>query len=290
MSPDAKLLCRSEKANGGATSPEDGKGNHLKWYYGSYDGRKQILSCGCQMSSMLRFFISPQIVLIHFWTVLRSFGSVFHFKMHTFVFFAVFALVRLALPFPLTKRISTPVVDDGIILNYALTLEHLKTAFYQYGLAMYGQGDFLSAGFEDPFYDTLLQIYLDGLTHVTFWTGALWAAGIEPTVELQYSFPVADPESFVTMAGVFESLGVSAYVSVHMMYSTYADRDQLSWTIAFSSRQRLLDGMQLGAWCHRASCFLLTSVYWRVAVPIPFRYTSLIRMYQRYEICNLIQD
>ena len=108
------------------------------------------------------------------------------------------------------ERVATPPVDDAIILNYALTLEYLKQAFYRGGLAIYGHADFTLRGFEDPFYETLLQLYLDGLTHVTFLTGVLLAAGVEPTVELQYTFPKTDLDGFVTLAAVFEGLSVSA--------------------------------------------------------------------------------
>ena len=111
---------------------------------------------------------------------------------------------------PLTKRVSAPAVDDGIVLNYALTLEYLQRAFYREGLAMFGREDFQLAGYPDPFYDNLLEIYLDELTHVTFLTGALLAAAIQPTVELEYAFPMMDVQSFVTLASVFEGVGVSA--------------------------------------------------------------------------------
>ncbi|KAL8926995.1 MAG: hypothetical protein Q9208_002540 [Pyrenodesmia sp. 3 TL-2023] len=113
---------------------------------------------------------------------------------------------------PLVKRVTTPKVDDGIILNYALTLEYLERKFYQDGLANYTQADFVAAGFEDPFYKNLQEIYFDEQTHVSALSAALAAAGITPTVELQYSFPATDPLSFVTLSSVLEGVGVSAYL------------------------------------------------------------------------------
>lgn len=111
---------------------------------------------------------------------------------------------------PIVKRFFAPIVDDGIILNYALTIKYLEQAFYREGLAMFNRQDFHLAGYPDPFYDNLLEIYLDELTHVTILTGVLLAAAIQPTVELEYSFPMVDVQSFVTLASVFEGLGTSS--------------------------------------------------------------------------------
>ncbi|MCJ1244599.1 hypothetical protein MMC30_001797 [Trapelia coarctata] len=116
---------------------------------------------------------------------------------------------------PIEKRshiIYPPTVDDGIILNYALTLEYLERKFYQEGIANYSQAEFVHAGFADPFYENLKEIYVDEQTHVSFLSGALTAAGVVPTVELQYCFPSTDPASFITLSSVLEGVGVSAYL------------------------------------------------------------------------------
>lgn len=122
------------------------------------------------------------------------------------------ATLSIASPIELKKRVSTPKVNDGIILNYALTLEYLERAFYREGLANFTQEDFVNAGFEDPFYTNLQEIYFDEQTHVSFLSGALKAANITPTVELQYTFPYTDVASFITLSSVLEGVGVSAYL------------------------------------------------------------------------------
>lgn len=111
---------------------------------------------------------------------------------------------------PIDKRVATPKVDDGIILNYALTLEYLERAFYRGALANFTHDDFVKAGFEDPFYTNLQEIYYDEQTHVSFLSGALQAAKITPTIELQYKFPYTDVTSFITLSSVLEGVGVSA--------------------------------------------------------------------------------
>ena len=122
------------------------------------------------------------------------------------------ATLSIASPIELEKRVSTPKVNDGIILNYALTLEYLERAFYRGALANFTHEDFVNAGFEDPFYANLQEIYFDEQTHVSFLSGALTAAKVTPTVELQYSFPYTDVSSFITLSSVLEGVGVSAYL------------------------------------------------------------------------------
>lgn len=56
---------------------------------------------------------------------------------------------------------NVPPGGDVTILNYALALEYLERKFYMEGLANFTQADFVNAGFPDPFYSNLKQIYYD---------------------------------------------------------------------------------------------------------------------------------
>ena len=131
----------------------------------------------------------------------------------------------LVLATPILKRVSTPKVDDGIILNYALTLEYLERAFYRGALEKFSEADFTAAGFPAPFYSNLQEIYFDEKTHVSFLSGALTAAKITPTVELQYKFPYTDVKSFLTLSSVLEGVGVSAYLGAA---ASIMDKDYLT--------------------------------------------------------------
>lgn len=109
------------------------------------------------------------------------------------------------------KRVSTPHVNDGIILNYALTIEYLQQAFYRRGLEEFKGNAFSSVGFAHLFRDNLIQIYSDKKTHIAFLTKTLTAAKIPAAHELTYSFPYTNAQTFVQFASVLEGVGVSAY-------------------------------------------------------------------------------
>lgn len=119
---------------------------------------------------------------------------------------------QLCVASPIVKEPSNSTVDDGTILNYLLTYKYLERALYRDGLAIFSRQTFNLAGYPDPFYDNLLEVYFQELTHVAFLTGALLATAVQPTVELEYTFPMVDVQSFVTLASVFEGLGISSYV------------------------------------------------------------------------------
>lgn len=133
-------------------------------------------------------------------------------KFSTSIIAALSLGLSMASPYEAPAIVKTPVVDDSIILNYALTLEYLERKFYQEALAKFSKSDFQKAGFQDPFYQNLKSVYLDEKTHVDFISGALVAAGYTPTNELQYKFDFTTVKDFVTLASVLEGVGVSAYV------------------------------------------------------------------------------
>ncbi|KAH8672634.1 ferritin-like domain-containing protein [Tricladium varicosporioides] len=101
---------------------------------------------------------------------------------------------------------------DPVILQYALTLEHLENAFYKKALSMWPQQAFLDAGFSDKFYDQLKYIAHDEEGHVVYLEAGLKAAGAIPVATCEYTFPMTTPQDFVKLASVVEGLGVSAYL------------------------------------------------------------------------------
>lgn len=121
---------------------------------------------------------------------------------------------------PLQKREA---INDGTILNYALTLEHLENTFYREGLAKYGEKDFADAGFDSTFYNNIKKVSKDESDHVGFLTTALKAAGVTPVAECKYNFGYKDVKTFLATASILEGVGVSAYLgaAADIMSKTY---------------------------------------------------------------------
>ncbi|SCV68241.1 BQ2448_362 [Microbotryum intermedium] len=129
-------------------------------------------------------------------------------------FLTTLAVTGLAIAAPLGKRNndgkSTDI--DPVILNYALTLEHLEAAFYKQGLEKYSAEAFQSADFPEWVRFRLSEIASHEATHVSFLAGALKAAGAQATEACEYSFPDNSPETFIAVAQILEGVGVSAYI------------------------------------------------------------------------------
>lgn len=64
-------------------------------------------------------------------------------------------------------------LNDGVILNYALTLEHLEDNFYRQGLSNFTEKDFADAGYDSTFYNNIKKVSSDETAHVDFLTKAL---------------------------------------------------------------------------------------------------------------------
>ena len=113
---------------------------------------------------------------------------------------------------------STPVAEGEMtfespvdVLNYALTLEHLESAFYRDGLAAIGVEGITALGFQQSVFDSLSAIGAHEAAHVDTLTQVITQLGGEPVAEATYDFGYADAAGFLQVAQALEDTGVAAY-------------------------------------------------------------------------------
>jgi len=90
------------------------------------------------------------------------------------------------------------------ILNYALTLEYLETAFYQ---------DVIKSGlFKGSDLATIKMFGAQEAEHVSALTSAIKQSGGKPATAPKTKFPLKDANSVLKLAGTVENLGAAAYL------------------------------------------------------------------------------
>ncbi|KAL1746484.1 ferritin-like domain-containing protein [Schizophyllum fasciatum] len=125
--------------------------------------------------------------------------------------FAVSLAIAAASAMPHLKRDNddgSSDITDTVVLNYALTLEHLENTFYHTALANYTQDDFTNAGLPEWARGRFEEISAHEQSHVDTLTSVL---GDSATEACEYNFPVTDPTSFAALSQVLEGVGTSAY-------------------------------------------------------------------------------
>jgi hypothetical protein len=106
-----------------------------------------------------------------------------------------------AIPPPPAKTFGK---GDLGILNYALTLEYLETAFYQ---------DVVASGlFKGSDLATIKKFGDEEAQHVAALTAAIKQSGGRPAPQPKTQFPLQSAESVLMLAGTVENLGAAAYL------------------------------------------------------------------------------
>jgi hypothetical protein len=94
--------------------------------------------------------------------------------------------------------------DDVGILNYALTLEYLETAFY---------ADVVKSGlFKGADLETIRKFGAEEAQHVAALTAAVKQLGGKPAPEPKTEFPLKSAKSVLELAATVENLGAAAYL------------------------------------------------------------------------------
>jgi hypothetical protein len=91
---------------------------------------------------------------------------------------------------------------DVEIVNFALTLEYLETDFYRQALELGLGGDVESLA---------RRLHDDEAQHVDALRATVKQLGGRPVSKPEFSFPIEDEKSFLTLAQTLEDTGVSAY-------------------------------------------------------------------------------
>lgn len=93
---------------------------------------------------------------------------------------------------------------DVGILNYALTLEYLETAFY---------ADVVKSGlFKGSDLETIRKFGSEEAEHVQALTAAVKSLGGKPAPEPKTEFPLKSAKQVLELAGTVENLGAAAYL------------------------------------------------------------------------------
>jgi hypothetical protein len=115
-------------------------------------------------------------------------------------------------------RAQSP-TSDVALLNYALTLENLQSAFYNHGLSQLSSTDFGNSTFMQNFgkviggnvYAYLSQIRDQESQHVKMLQSMITSLGGTPVKPCTYSFTYKTADDFATLAALIENTGVMAY-------------------------------------------------------------------------------
>ncbi len=109
--------------------------------------------------------------------------------------------------------------SDATLLNYALALENLESAFYTQGLLQFSSTDFANSSFIQNFgsvisgdvYAYLSLIRDQEQQHVRALNSLIAGLGGTPVKTCTYNFGYKTPDDFMTLAALLENTAVSAY-------------------------------------------------------------------------------
>ncbi|KAG9245234.1 ferritin-like domain-containing protein [Calycina marina] len=126
-----------------------------------------------------------------------------------------FATASSALPLAARQNPTTGLPDgltDVDVLQFALTLEFLESAFYQQGFAKFADSDFAALGLDEEDLTNLKGVGATEDLHVDLLLSAIAATGQQPVAPCTYDFKFTDAAGMVATAAILEQVGVSAYL------------------------------------------------------------------------------
>ncbi|WP_435063061.1 ferritin-like domain-containing protein [Halobaculum sp. EA56] len=118
-----------------------------------------------------------------------------------------------------TDTEEAPPNPDVDVLNYALTLEHLESAFYREGLSEFSDDEIMMADVLSDFGEAVRMDVPEFLAvageheaaHVSAISATIEDLGGTPVEEAEYDFGYSTPSEFLATAQALENTGVAAY-------------------------------------------------------------------------------
>ena len=119
-------------------------------------------------------------------------------------------------------------INDGVVLNFALTLERLDSTFFScylyplnttnpacaYTNASYAfsAADFAAAGYNASVYAAVQLIAMEELAHASIINSTIMALGYQPVPTCQYVYPgITSVAAYLAQGLAFETVGTAAY-------------------------------------------------------------------------------
>ena len=124
--------------------------------------------------------------------------------------------------------------NDIDALNYALVLENLEAAFYNYTNSLYNETDFLNAGYNSTTYDYFTIILDNENIHVATLNLVISSLGGTPNPPCDYTpllSTITSLQTYIATAQLLENTGVSAYDGAVNAFASTA-LQQVAATIA----------------------------------------------------------
>lgn len=107
---------------------------------------------------------------------------------------------------------------DVDVLQYALILEHLESAFYKEGMQNFTSKNFTDAGYDNKTYINFQNISSHEAAHVIVLNNTITSLGYTGVPPCTYNFPYTDVKSFIALAKLLEQTGVRAYIgAIHLI-------------------------------------------------------------------------
>lgn len=106
------------------------------------------------------------------------------------------------------------VTSDLDYLQFALTTEHLVSAFERQGLAKFSENSFNEAGFPPGSYDQVAELANQDQQHVSFLQQAITDRGATATNPCAYSFSFTTPRAFTGALGLLKDASLQVYIGI----------------------------------------------------------------------------